>query len=198
MRQACGGLHHQTQCRNVTKMVEPAYHVTYMDSQTEPWQAATSGGEQGDRCLPVEDICDNHAEIKSAVDCGVVALVFVGVAVFCMTVAGFVPKGFNLKLLGVSLAAIILAWIMLLASLVSFEGVLNSDATCIVQDVSNTGAVYAHGKFKDITRYNNKKGGILGFRFLCPAIAFLSVSLLLVFHHVVGLLRPAKPTKSSE
>merc|ERR1712110_1368918 len=64
MNLPCGGLHHQTQCRNVTKMVEPGYHVTFMDSDTVPWTAATSGGEQGDRCLPVEDICDNHADIK--------------------------------------------------------------------------------------------------------------------------------------
>jgi len=193
----CGGVHHQTQCRNVTKMVEPTYHVTYVDSSTVPWEAATSGGEQGDRCLPVEDICDNHAEIKKAVDCGVVTLVFVALAVLCMTIAGFVPKDFNLKLLGVTLASLVLSWILLLACLVSFQDVLDADATCIVSDVSDTGAVYGHGKFKDITRYDNKKGGMLGFRFLQPAIAFLSVGLFLVFHHVVDLLMPGQSAKSS-
>jgi sodium-dependent phosphate cotransporter len=201
MNLPCGGVHHQTQCRNITKVVEPAYHVTFVESADPPWQAGTSGGEQGNRCLPVEDICDNHAEIKQSADCGVVALVFVSVAVVCLTAAGFAPKQFNLMLLGVSLGAIVLSWIMLLSSLVTFEDVLNSDATCIVQDISDTGAVMAHGKFKDITRVDisYKKAGALGFRFLCPAIAFLSVSMILVFHHVAGLLKPAEnTTKSSE
>lgn len=199
MRLPCGGLHHQIQCRNVTKAVQPAYHVTFVESEAPAWQAATTGGEQGDRCLPVEDICDNHAEVKQSADCAVVALVFVSVAAFCMTVAGFVPPSYNLKLLGASLAMIVLAWIMLLSSLTSFEGILNSDASCIVQDVSDTGAVMAHGKFKDITRVATSyyKAGALGFRFLCPAIAFLSLSLILVSHHVAGLLRPGT-AKSSE
>lgn len=192
LRLPCGGLHHQTQCRNVTKTVEPGYHVTFEDPSTVPWRAATSGGHQGDRCLPVEDICDNHAEIKKAADCGVVSLIFVSGAVLALTVAGFLPPAHNLKLLGASLVMIALAWILLLASLVSFEDILNSDASCIVMDVSDTGAVRGHGKFKEITRASDKKGGMLGFRFLCPAIAFLSVALILVFHRVLGLAMPGK------
>jgi len=171
--------------------------VTFEDPSTVPWQAATSGGHQGDRCLPVGDICDNDAEIKKAADCGVVSLIFVGGAVLALTVAGFVPPAHNLKLLGASLVMIALAWILLLASLVSFEDILNSDASCIVQDVSDTGAVRAHGKFKDITRASDKKGGMLGFRFMCPAIAFLSVALVLVFHRVLGLAMPGKSAAPS-
>jgi len=197
MRLPCGGLHHQTQCRNVTKAVEPGYDVVFAAPNTvePPWRAAESGGQQGDRWLPVEDICDNHAEIKRAADCGVVSLIFVGAAVLAMTVAGFLPEVHNVKLLGAALVLIALAWILLLSALVSFEGILNSDAVCIVSHVSDTGAVYAHGKFKDITRASDKKGGMLGFRFMCPAIAFLSVALLLVFHRVMDLLMPGKSNK---
>lgn len=141
----CGGSKHTEQCKNVTEAVYRPYQVTYGPSNGALAWAA------GERCKALEDICDNSGSFSGAGVLGVFALVFHAIALTCLMVYCYTWKKRDMsKLLIASLALFCLAWTFLFISWIIIAAISNNKATCLVEDISRTGAVWATGTFSDI------------------------------------------------
>jgi len=141
----CGGSKHMEQCKNVTEAVYRPYQITYGPSNGAlAWEA-------GERCKGVQDICDNSGSLKSAGDLGVSALVFHSIALTCLMVYCYTWKKRDMsKLLIASLALFWIAWTLLFVAWIIIAVISGKKATCLVEHISKTGAVWATGTFSDI------------------------------------------------
>jgi len=158
--QGCGGTLHNMQCQNVTGAVMRPYVVTYGPTATSNTVHAWTKGE---RCRRFEDICDTGSKVKVAGDVGVVALVCTIIAQISVIAYTSMHKSRDMTmLLTFSLVFWALAWLFCLVSWLSFISGSNAQATCMVTDVSATGAVLATGAFKDIAQSSYTFGCVLG------------------------------------
>jgi len=149
MNQACGGTKHEEQCQNVADAVLRDYVVEY-----GPQGAGLVAWKKGDMCRPIGDICDNHKSIKVPGDLGVVALVLVFLGQGSVLAYNSIHKTKDanttkLVLTG-SLVCWLSAWLFSFMSWATYLEASKGETTCVVEDASGTGAVFAKGPFNKI------------------------------------------------
>jgi hypothetical protein len=156
--QGCGGTLHRQQCQNVSSAVMRPYVVQYgpSSSNKHAWK-------KGDMCRDFDDICDNGQSVKVAGDCGVVGLVCVILGQITVIAYNSMHKKQDMTMvLATSLACWCLGWLFCFVSWTSYLSASKAEATCVVEDVSHTGAVLATGAFKDIANSSYTFGCVVG------------------------------------
>jgi hypothetical protein len=166
----CGGGQHNIQCQNVTQVVQGKYDVEYVASGDLAW----SGGEI---CRDIKDLCPGmEGSLKVVGDFAAVALVCTSIGLTCLLIFQFMrQERKNIVLLQVSLGGFCLAFIFVFISWVSLSSMQSEKATCIVEAESGTGAVKAHGQFRDIF-----STGAYAFPFLVGSWILLTIPMLLI------------------
>jgi hypothetical protein len=159
--QACGGTYHKLQCQNVSEAVMRPYVVTYGPSgslglQDKAW-------EKGDRCRNLGDVCDNSKSMKVVGDVGCVAFVFAFLGHVAVLVYNSQYKKKDVKMVLVfGLVSWLFMWVFSFISWLHYVTVSKDKTTCVVEDVSGTGAVLATGAFKDIAGSSYTFGYMIG------------------------------------
>jgi len=171
--QACGGTLHLQQCQNVSSAVMRPYVVEYGPSGSKhAWK-------KGDMCRDFDDICDNGKSVKVAGDCGVVGLVCVILGQITVIAYNSMHKKRDMTMvLASSLGCWCVGWLFCFVSWTTYLSASNAEATCVVEDVSHTGAVLATGAFKDIAGSSYTFGCVVG-SWLMLKVIILAVGLRL-------------------
>lgn len=158
---ACAGTFHKMQCQNVTEAVMRPYVVTYGPSGG--FGLTDKAWTKGDRCRNLEDVCDNSKSMKVVGDVGCVGLVFAFLGHVAVMIYNFQYKKRDVKMVLVfALANWLLMWIFSFVSWLHYVTVSEEKTTCMVEDVSGTGAVLATGAFKDIAGGSYTFGYMVG------------------------------------
>lgn len=176
MGKVCAGGLHFEQCRNVTSAVERNHGVEYGEVGQFAWKA-------GRLCRDITEICSNAGSIKVAGDFAATGLFFVCLGQVTLLAYVFLGKKRDMgKFLHASLASFVVAWLALLIGWWAFAAATDQSATCVVQDVSKTGAVRATGRFGDIIN----EGGSYTFGFVIGAWLLLPLTIALIVQHHQG------------
>jgi hypothetical protein len=158
----------------VTQAVQPDFQVRYSKTNELAWSG-------GGRCRALSEICDNAGELEKAGVFGWCGFGFfsLGQCLLMVYVMRY-KKGDMLRVLAVSLASFSLAWILLLCCWAIFIGAVHADATCKIMDASDTGIVFADGKFGDIIRGQ----GSYSLAFVIASWVFATVIVGVISHRV--------------
>jgi len=144
LRNSCGGALHREQCMNVSEAVAFNYDVAYQPQAALAWN-------EGEKCRPLKDVCDNHEDIMHAGNMGVAGLIMASIGQTLLLAYTFKHQSKDLtKLLWVAAGAWAVAWLMLLISFASFKSALDAETSCTVVDIVTQKAVRATGLFKNI------------------------------------------------
>jgi len=183
----CGGSSHADQCKNLTAAVSnPGVELSYKNGTA--WQA-------GDRCRPMEDLCDDLGAIQSAGNLAVAGIVFAMLGMALLLVYQMLRSKKDVsKALPASVGVFALTWVLLLASWATFAGTVNSETSCTIVDATTRKAVVATGTLSDIT----KNAGSFSYGFVIGAWVLLTLTLPVIVHRVICDLKSPSEAKADE
>jgi len=157
----CDGTKHKVQCQNVSDAVMRPFVVTYGPS--DAFGSKDRAWVKGDRCRNLEDFCDNSNSMKVVGDLGCASLAFAFVGHVSVMVYN---SRYKVRDLGKVLVFGLINWVLMcifsFASWVHYLVVGSEKTTCIVEDISSTGAVLATGAFTDIANQSYTLGYVIG------------------------------------
>jgi len=171
------GADHQRLCTTIADNSRTILPLSYTYSQVSG--PAWSGGS---RCRPVSTFCDNHEIMSSAgylAYIGLACILLGQAAVLAHSVSA--AKFSKVPILQSSLICLVVGWVVLLAAWVVFTIALGGDTRCAVMNEAGNGALYVHGKFKDIVG----TGGLCYGLFIC-GWCLLVVSATTIAHKLLA------------